>query len=141
MPTSSNTNTLRVSSYFFYQSFLTQPLTIHRTVGERRGIISIPLFHFHSLTKTQTFIYNFTFEMTASIFNHTACIYQTATRWDLLPYCFTIWVNDEGMLIFLLVWWFNSRFFIKAIWHRKRCIWTHIVNHLYITSEPTNQGR
>ena len=35
------------------------------------------------------------------ISNRTACIYQTATRWDLPPYRVTIWVIDDVMLIFV----------------------------------------
>ena len=37
------------------------------------------------------------------ISNRTACIYQTATRWDLPPYQVTIWVIDDVMLIFFCV--------------------------------------
>ena len=32
-------------------------------------------------------------------FNRTACIYQTATRWDLPPYRITIWLIDDVMLV------------------------------------------
>ena len=95
--------------FFFYQDFLSQTLTTHRTAGEGRGYQKtlffflsgfsftdtddsqdcrgregrpsfIPLYHFHPLTNIQTFICNFACEMTSHIFNRTACIYQTATR-------------------------------------------------------------
>ena len=35
------------------------------------------------------------------ISNRTACIYQTATRWDLPPYWITIWLIHDVMLIFV----------------------------------------
>ena len=35
------------------------------------------------------------------IFNCTACIYQTVTRWDLPPYRITIWLIDDVKLVFL----------------------------------------
>ena len=34
---------------FFFQGFLSQTLTIHRTAGERRGSSFIPLYDFHSI--------------------------------------------------------------------------------------------
>ena len=33
--------------------------TTHRTAGEGRGSFFIPLYHFHSITNIQTFIFNF----------------------------------------------------------------------------------
>ena len=35
------------------------------------------------------------------ISNRSACIYQAAPRWDLLPYRVTIWMIDDVMLIFV----------------------------------------
>ena len=35
------------------------------------------------------------------IFNRTACIYQTATQWDLPPDRITIWLIDDVMLIYV----------------------------------------
>ena len=46
------------------------------------------------------------------IFNRNACIYQTATRWDVPPYRITIWLIDNVTLSFcLFTWWFDSCFF------------------------------
>ena len=53
---------------FFYQGFLSQTLTIHRTAGEGRGPFSIPLHHFYPPTNIQTFICNFACEMTITYF-------------------------------------------------------------------------
>ena len=55
------------TTLFFYQGFL-QTLTIHRTVGEGRGPSFIPLYHFHPLTNIETFICNFSYEMTITHF-------------------------------------------------------------------------
>lgn len=107
---------------FFYKVF-TQTLMIHKTVGEGRAQF---LFLYPTSNRSQkfkTFFCYFACEMATSIFS----IYHTATRSDLPScYCINTWVNDDGMLIFLLAWWFDSRFSIKAIWHRKRWIWTYI---------------
>ena len=53
------------------------------------------------------------------IFNRTACIYQTATRWDLPPYRVTIWLIDNAMLIFDC--WLVDLIlgFVTTIWHEK----------------------
>ena len=54
--------------FFFYQGFLSQTLTTHRTAGEGRGPSFTPLYHFHPLTNIQTFICNFVCEMTITYF-------------------------------------------------------------------------
>ena len=66
----------------------------------REGTIFYPLYHFHPLTNIQTFVCNFARRWLSLIFNCTAGIYQTATRWDLTPYRITIWSIDD-MLIFV----------------------------------------
>ena len=85
--------------FFFYQGFLSRTLTTHRIAGEDRGPSFIPLYHFHPLTNIETFICNF------------ACIYQTATRWDVPPYRITIWLIDVTLSFCLFTWWFDSSFF------------------------------
>ena len=60
--------TLVTDSFFFYQGFLSQTLTIHRTEGEGKGPSFIPLYHFHLLTNIQAFINNFACEMTITHF-------------------------------------------------------------------------
>ena len=44
------------------------------------------------------------------IFNRNACLYQTATRWDLPPYQITIWVIDWWCNVCLFTWWIDTRF-------------------------------
>ena len=73
------------------------------------------------------------------IFNCTACIYQTATRWDLPPYRITIWLIDDVTLGFCLITcWFESRF-LQQFETGKRWIRTRIDYHPCLKSEPTNQ--
>ena len=75
------------------------------------------------------------------IFNHSACFYQTAARWELQPYWIIIWYIYDGMLIsvclpddFLLGFFLLQQFDIGN-W----LIWTRIDYHPCVTSEPTNQ--
>ena len=54
------------------------------------------------------------------IFNRIACIYQTATRWDLPPYRITISLTDDVMLNLLFVYFMICLSgFAVAIWHGK----------------------
>ena len=88
--------------FFFYQGFLSRTLTTHRTAGEGRGPSFIPLYHFHPLTNVETFAILHV-RWLSRIFNRNACIYQTATRWDVPPYRITIWLIDDVTLSFLFV--------------------------------------
>ena len=53
------------------------------------------------------------------IFNRNACIYQTATRWDLPPYRITIWLIDDVILIFVCLHVELILGFVTAVWHEK----------------------
>ena len=104
---------------------------------------------FHSTISTRSRIFRHLFDLIylltlhvrwlSHIFNHTACIYQTATRWDLPPYRITIWLIDDVMLIFvcliddLALGFCFSQFDTGNRWTR-----THIDYHSCITSKPTN---
>ena len=92
----------------------------HRTAGEGRGPSFIPLY---TSTRSRTFRHLFaTLHVwwLSHVFNRTACIYKTASRWDLPPYRITIWLIDDVTLGFcLFTWWFDSSFFVTAIWDRK----------------------
>ena len=109
--------------------------------------MGLSLFHFTISTRSRIFrhlfdlIYLLTLHVRwlSHIFNHTACIYQTATRWDLPPYRITIWLIDDVMLIFvcliddLALGFCFSQFDTGNRWTR-----THIDYHSCITSKPTN---
>ena len=72
------------------------------------------------------------------IFNRNACVYQTATRWDLPTYSIIDSLIDWWCTVFLrdlLILGFSySNFDIGNQW-----ICTHIDYHPFITSKPTNQ--
>ena len=73
------------------------------------------LFHSTTSTRSRTFRHLFvTLHVTwlSRIFNRIACIYQTATWWDLLPYRITIWlIDDVTISLCLFTWRFDSSFF------------------------------
>ena len=55
------------------------------------------LFHSTTSTCSRTFRHLFAtlhVRWLSRIFNRNACVYQTATRWDLPPYWITIWLID-----------------------------------------------
>ena len=105
---------------FSCQGFLSRTLTTHRTAGKRSGPSFIPRYHFHPLTNIQTFIWDDYVRWLSHIFNRIACVYQTATRLDLSPYRITTWLIDDVTLGFcLFTWWFDSSFFVTAIWDGK----------------------
>ena len=82
------------------------------------------LFHSTTSTRSRTFRHLFAtlhVRWLSHIFNRIACIYQTATRWDLPPCRITIWIIDDVTVSFcLFTWWFDSGFFVTAIWEGKR---------------------
>ena len=47
------------------------------------------------------------------IFNRNACIYQTATWWDLPPFRITIWVIAWWCNVCLFTWWIHIRFLLQ----------------------------
>ena len=100
-------HSFKTTFFSFYQGYLSQTLAIHRTAGEGRGPTFIPLYHFRPLTNIQTRICNVACEMTITYFNRTACIYQTATQWDLPPYRITIWLTDWLMIQCLFIYLMN----------------------------------
>ena len=104
----------------------------------RRGPSFIPLCEPSSWTLRYLFA-TLHMRWLSHIFNHNACVYQTATRWDLPPYRITIWVIDWWCNVCLFTWWIDTRFLLHRFDIRNRWIWTHINYHPCITSEPTNQ--
>ena len=71
----------------------------HRTAREGR------VFHSSTSIRSRTFRHLFAtlhFRWLSHIFNCTACIYLTATRWDLPPYRITIWLTvDDAVFVCL----------------------------------------
>ena len=134
----------RLSSIFFYQVFLSQTLTTHRTAGEGKGS-----FLFDSTISAYSRIYKHLFDLIClltlyvrwlwHIFNRTACIYQIATRWYLPPCRITIWLIDDVMLVFVcLIDDLTLRFCVFQFDTGNRWTRSRIDHHSCITSEPTN---
>ena len=93
---------VNIWSFFFYQGFLSRALTTHKTAEEGRG--DHLLFHPTTSTRSRTFKHLFAtlhVRWLSHISHRNACIYQTATRWDLPPNRITIWLIDDVMLIFV----------------------------------------
>ena len=71
---------------------------------DSRGRDGTILFHSTTSTRSRTFRHLFAtlhVRWLSHIFNRNACIYQTATRWDLPPYRITIWLIDDVILSFV----------------------------------------
>ena len=84
--------------FFFYHGFLHRGWRFSGQQGKRRDHL---LFHSTTPTHSRTLRHVFAtlyVRWVSRIFNRNACVYQTATRWDLPPYRITIWVID---------WWCN----------------------------------
>ena len=80
------------------------------------------LFYSTAFTRSRTFRHLFAtlqVRWLSHIFNCNACIYQTATRWDLPPYWITIWLIDDVMLIFVCLLVDLILGFATAIRHEK----------------------
>ena len=81
------------------------------------------LFHTTTFIRSRTVRHLFAtsyVRLLSRIFKRNACVYQTATRWDLPPYRISIWLIDwDVMFVCLFAWWFNIYVFVTAIWHRK----------------------
>ena len=76
------------------------------------------LFHSSTSTRSRTFRHLFAtlhVRWLSRIFNRNACVYKTATRWDLPPYRITIWLIDWWCNVCLFTWWIDSRFLLTAI--------------------------
>ena len=132
-------NWIRKFTFFSIRIFFTDTDDSQDSRG-REGII----FLFHSTTSTHSRTLRHLFatlyvRWLSRIFNRNACVYQTATRWDLPPYRITIWVIDWWCNVCLFTWWINTRFLLERLDIENRWIWTSIDYHPCITSELTNQ--
>ena len=86
-----------------------------RLIGQQGKGGDLLLIHSTTPTRSRTLRHLFAtlhVRWLSRIFNRNACIYQTATRWDVPPYRITIWLIDDATLSFcLFTWWFESSFF------------------------------
>ena len=101
------------------------------------------LFHSTTSTSSRTFrhlVVTLHVRWLSHILNCTACIYQTATRWDLPPYRITIWLIDDVTLVFVCLRdGLILAFLLQQFETGNRWIRVRIDYHPCITSEPTNQ--
>ena len=100
--------------FFFLSGFSFTDIHNSQDSREREGPSFIPPYHFHPLTNIQTFAILHV-RWLSHIFNRNACIYQTATRWDLPPDRITIWLIDDVMLIFVCLLFDLILGFVTAI--------------------------
>ena len=85
----------RIFFFFFLSGFSFTHTDNSQDIRGRQGTI---LFHSTTSTPSRTFRHLFAtlhVRWLSHIFNSNACIYQTATRWDLPPYRITIWLIDD----------------------------------------------
>ena len=106
---------LVISQTFFFFSIRVFYHGHWRLTGQQGNGGDLLLFHSTNSTRSRTFRHLFAtlhVRWLSRIFNRNACIYQTATRWDVPPYRITIWLIDDVTLSFcLFTWWFEPSFF------------------------------
>ena len=98
--------------FFFYHGFLHRGWRFSGQQGKRRDHL---LFHSTTPTHSRTLRHVFAtlyVRWVSRIFNRNACVYQTATRWDLPPYRITIWVIDWWCNVYLFTWWIDTTFLL-----------------------------
>ena len=102
---------------------------------------------FHSITSTRSRTFRHLFAILhvrwlSHIFNRNACVYQTATRWDLPPYRITIWLIDVTLVFFVFLRdGLILDFLLQQFETGNRLTRTLIDYYPCITSEPTDQAR
>ena len=123
--------------FFLYQRFLHRHWRFTGQQGKRGDHL---LFLSTTSTRSRTLRHLFAtlhVRWLSRIFNRNACVYQTATRWDLPPYRITIWVIDWWCNVCLFTWWIDIRFLLQWFDIGNRWIWTRIVYHPCITNRLT----
>ena len=110
---------LSILWFFFLSGF---SFTDTDNSQDSRGREETILFHSTTSTRSRKFRHLFAtlhVRWVSHIFNRNACIYQTATRWDLPPHRITIWLIDDVILIFVCLLVELILSFVTAIWHEK----------------------
>ena len=98
---------LHFSFFFSVRVFFRRHWQVTGQQGKRGDHL---LFHSSTFTRSQTLRHLFAtlhVRWLSRIFNCNACVYQTATRWDLPPYRITIWLIDWLMMRCLYVYLMN----------------------------------
>ena len=123
-------------SFFFF--FLYQGILYRhwRFTGQQGKGEDHLLFHSTTSTRSRTLRHLFVtlhVKWLSRIFNINACVYQTATRWDLPPYlpdCYsikiTIWLIHWWCNVCLFTWWNDIRFLLQQSDIGNWWIWSRI---------------
>ena len=82
---------------FFYEGFLSQTLMLYRTSREGREFLSTT----SSCTQASRHLHATLHVWWLPHINHIAGYYQTATLWVLPSSEITIWLSDDGILIYV----------------------------------------
>ena len=101
--------------FFFYEGFLHRQW---RFTGQQGKGGDHLLFHSTTYTRSRTLRHLFEtlhVRWLSRIFNCNACVYQTATRWDIPPYRITIWVIDWWCNVCLFTRWIDTRFLLQRL--------------------------
>ena len=109
-----------VKSFFFASGFFFHG---YWQLQDSRGREGAP-YHSTTSTRSRTFRYllaTLHVRWSSHTFNRIACIFQTATRWDVLPYRITIWLINDVTLSFFVCLRDDLflAFFVTAIWDGK----------------------
>ena len=102
-----------IDSVIFIRVFFHRHWRFTGQQGKRGGHL---LFHSTTSTRSQTLRHLFAtlhVRWLSRIFNRNACVYQTATRWDLPPYRIAIWLIDWWCNVCFFTWWIDSRFLLQ----------------------------
>ena len=103
----------KVWKFFFIRVFFHRH---RRFTGQQGKGGNHILFHSTTSTRSQTLRHLFAtlhVRWLSRIFNRNACVYQTATRWDLPPYRIAIWLIDWWCNVCFFTWWIDSRFLLQ----------------------------
>ena len=132
----SSVNTLCFSHlhlFFLYQGILYRHWRFTGQQGKGEDHL---LFHSTTSTRSRTLRHLFVtlhVKWLSRIFNINACVYQTATRWDLPPYlpdCYsmkiTIWLIHCWCNVCLFTWWNDIRFLLQQSDIGNWWIWSRI---------------
>ena len=110
VPYSSFQKSETLEAFFLYQVFFHRHWQFTGQQGKGGDHL---LFHSTTSTCSRTLRHLFAtlhVRWLSRIFNCNACIYQTATQWDLPPYSITIWLIVWWCNVCLFTWWIDSRF-------------------------------
>ena len=112
--------------FFLFTYFFFIRVFVHghwQLTGQQGKVGDLFLFHSTTSTRSRTFRHlcaTLHLRWLSHIFNCNACIYQTATRWDLPPYWITVRINISRLKSNLFC---NCNAITLKKKHSKRSVW------------------